>query len=138
MMPINNEHKANITNKIEKIFSLLNPTDAIKVNLPLAHNLGLNEAIIYSTLLSKYINLKKENQLDLDEFFPMSVYEIQEQTILTENQQRRAINTLMVRGLIVVKRKGLPAKRFFKLELDNLARYLRPSNLKTKYRDENL
>ena len=36
------------------IISLLNPNNTLAVNRPLAHAIGVSEAIIYSALLSKY------------------------------------------------------------------------------------
>ena len=36
------------------IFQLLNPSNTVSVNRPLAHALGLNEAVVYGALISKF------------------------------------------------------------------------------------
>ena len=36
------------------IFQLLNPNNTVSVNRPLAHAIGLNEAVVYGALVAKY------------------------------------------------------------------------------------
>ncbi|MGN0679239.1 MAG: DUF6017 domain-containing protein [Oscillospiraceae bacterium] len=94
------------------IFQLLNPSNTISVNRPLAHAIGLNEAIVYGALISKYYWYSEHNMLD-DGWFYSTVPDLQESTALTDKQQKRCIETLIKIGLINSELRGMPARRSF-------------------------
>jgi len=100
------------------IIELIRNDGSIIVNKSLARNIGLNEAILYSELLSKYIYFSKRCMLDCDGYFFNTVENIEEDTTLTKKQQIPAIKNLEKLGLIKKKIKGLPPKRFFKIIQD--------------------
>lgn len=94
------------------IFQLLNPNNTVSVNRPLAHAIGLNEAIAYGALIAKYYWYSERGMLD-DGWFYSTVPDLQESTALTERQQKRCIDALVKAGLLRSELRGMPAKRSF-------------------------
>lgn len=95
------------------IFKLLNPSNTISVNRPLAHAVGLSEAVIYSALVAKWNYYSERGMLDSDGFFFSTVADLEESTALTERQQKRCIDKLVSLGLIRCEKRRMPAKRGF-------------------------
>ncbi|WP_336791133.1 hypothetical protein [Paenibacillus sp. MMO-177] len=83
----------------------------LKVNKFLAKRVGLNEAI----LLSELVFRQHIQNLDNEGMFYCTVETIEDNTTLSKYQQSKAIGTLESHGLISTKTKGLPAKRYFKI-----------------------
>lgn len=100
---------------MDEIFKLLNPDNTVSLNRPLAHALGTNEAIIYSALIVKQLYYEKHGMLDADGYFYSTIDDMQESTGLTRCQQDRAIKKLTDTNLIYFRRKGVPARRFFRV-----------------------
>lgn len=86
----------------------------ISVNKVLAKKFGINEAIILGELASEYDYWNGREELQ-DGFFYSTVDNISKNTTIGEKQQRLAINNLVSAGVIEVKKMGLPAKRYFKI-----------------------
>lgn len=97
---------------------MLNPTNTSHYNRLLAHAIGVNEAIIYAALISKTVYYNSNNMLDEDGFFYATVNDIQGSTALTQRQQETAIKRLVSLGLIEAVRKGIPAKKYFRIIQD--------------------
>ena len=81
-------------------------------NRPLAHALGLNEAIIYGALISKFYYYSEHGMLD-DGWFYSTAPDLAESTALSERRQKRAVDNLINAGLIRSELRGMPAKRSF-------------------------
>lgn len=94
------------------IFQLLNPNNTVSVNRPLAHAIGLNEAVVYGTLVAKYYWYSEREMLD-DGWFYSTAPDLQESTALSEKQQKRCVDNLVKAGLIRCELRGMPAKRSF-------------------------
>lgn len=94
------------------IFQLLNPNNTVSINRPLAHAIGLNEAVVYGAIIAKYYWYSERGMLD-DGWFYSTVPDLQESTALTERQQKRCIDALLKLGLIRCELRGMPAKRSF-------------------------
>lgn len=94
------------------IFQLLNPSNTVSVNRPLAHALGLNEAVVYGALISKFYYYSEREMLD-DGWFYSTAPDLQESTALSEKQQKRCVDNLVKAGLIRCELRGMPAKRSF-------------------------
>ena len=88
-------------------------------NRNLARNIGVNEAILYSELLSRWNYFKERGQLTEDGFFFITVKDLEEGTALSDYQQRRALNSLKEKGLIEMEVRGIPAKRYFRIVEDS-------------------
>ncbi|MCL2775761.1 MAG: hypothetical protein FWD71_20805 [Oscillospiraceae bacterium] len=101
-----------------EIFELLRADNTIYANRTLAAAIGLNEAVIYSALLGKEHYYRNMNQLDGEDMFYATASDIEEKTTLTQRQQERAIGHLENFGLITTQVKGLPAKKYFRINPD--------------------
>ena len=92
--------------------------------------LGIDEAIMIGELASEYDYWDSKEQLDEDGFFYSTVENVEENTTLTKYKQKKALDNLQKLGLVEVKRKGLPAKRYIKINEEQLMGIL--SNKKSK------
>lgn len=104
---------------MDEIFKLLNPDNTMTINRPLAHALGTSEAIIYSALIAKQAYYEQREMLDEDGYFFCTISDLQESTGLTRYQQDGAIKNLIDVNLIECCKKGIPARRFFRVN-DNV------------------
>ena len=73
------------------LIELLRSDGSIVINKTLAKNIGLNEAIIYSELLSRYCYFSNRNELTADGYFFNTVKDLEDGTTLNEYSQRKAI-----------------------------------------------
>lgn len=113
--------KQNYTLDID--FQSYNTYNSMHFNRLLAHAIGAEEALIYSSLLSKYLYYGQRDMLDNpDGWFFVTEVDLQESTTYKEKVQRKAIKHLVESGLIEYKLMGLPAKRYFRIvnDRDNL------------------
>lgn len=97
------------------LFDLLRSDGSIVVNKRLAHMIGLNEALIYSELISMHQYWEQRGQLLDGEWFFCTIENLENNTTLKRGKQDRAISSLIKLGLIESDRKGIPAKRYFKI-----------------------
>lgn len=95
-------------------------------NIEVARKLGsIQCAIILSELASKHRHLQKKGELYCDEkngdgWFYFTHEALTERTFLTRREQDSALSTLISSGLIEKKIIGLPAVRYFKLNINNI------------------
>lgn len=97
------------------IYDLLRADGSIVINKNLVSAIGLNEAIVFSELLSKYYYFKERDRLFEDGSFFCTIFDLSISTGLADKAQRTAITKLKKLGLINVIVRGLPAKRYFKI-----------------------
>lgn len=97
------------------IMHLLTSNGFITVNKHLARTLGLDEAVIFGEMCGKYDYREARGELDENGYFFCTVEDLEDTTTLGERRQRKAINNLVEIGLIKQVTKGLPRKRFFKI-----------------------
>jgi hypothetical protein len=102
----------------KEIFELLRADNIIHVNRTLAAAIGLNEAVIYSALLGKEYYYRSVGQLDGEGMFYATASDLTERTTLTQRQQDRAVTRLEEFNLISTKLKGMPAKKYFRINED--------------------
>lgn len=100
------------------ILELLRSDGSIVINKSLAHAIGLHEAILFSDLISKMFYFKERDQLQ-NGFFFNTAENIEKDTTLSAKQQRLAISNLERIGLITTTIKGVPAKKYFKINQNN-------------------
>lgn len=101
------------------ISDIFNSNNTISFNRPLAHAIGVHEAMIYSALIAKQAYYEKRNMLDEDGFFYSTIADLKESTALSRCQQERALSKLLKVGLIKSCVKGLPARRYFRVSDDD-------------------
>ena len=107
------------------IIKLLAGTSWGIYNKDLARNIGLEEAIIIGELASEYDYWLKQDGLTVDGYFYSPVENVVRATTISEYRQRKAMNTLKSLKLIDVQLKGLPARRYVKInevEIEKLIR----------------
>ena len=104
-----------------KILERLNPTNTGSYNRPIAHALGLGAAVVYAALISKQVYYEQHDMLDEEGFFYSTIADLQESTSMGKCQQSNAIKVLTDAGLVEVCRRGMPAKRYFRVLDDEVA-----------------
>jgi hypothetical protein len=101
---------------------LLSSTAFIVLNKELAKRVGLKEAVLLADLISKEEYFIANGMTD--GWFFNTEANIEKDTTLTPYQQRKCLTTLKKEGLIEVKRKGIPAKQYFKINEQLVVKFL--------------
>lgn len=109
---------------------LLASRNFIAVNKTLMIKLGIDEAIMIGELASEYDYWETQYQLDEEGFFYATVEKVEQNTTLTKYKQKKALDKLQKLGVVEVKRKGVPAKRYIKINEKRLFEIL--DNKKSK------
>ena len=109
------------------ISKLLSTDGFIQVNKTLIKKAGLHEAILIGELCAEY-NYWEERGLLEDDYFYSTRDNIEENTGLSEHYQRKALSTLYELGIILIEKRGLPAKNYYKINFDVLLSILEESS----------
>ena len=107
---------------------LLSSTAFIVLNKELARQVGLKEAILLADLISKEEYFIANGMTD--GWFFNTEANIEADTTLNPYHQRKCLKTLKKHNLIEVKRKGIPAKQYFKINEEQVLQIL--NNLSDK------
>ena len=100
------------------MLDFLRADGSIVVNKKLCHAIGLHEAILYSELVSKHFYFAEKGQLDTEGFFFNVADNLLADTSLSYKQQKLALDNLSKLNLIMIKIKGVPARKYFKINQD--------------------
>ena len=92
---------------------LLSSSAFLILNKKLSKHLGLNCAVLLADLISKEEYFIANGMTD--GWFFNTEANIEQDTTLNAYQQRKCLKTLKNKGVIEVKRMGLPAKQYFKI-----------------------
>lgn len=111
------------------ILSILSTDNFITVNRTLIKELGLEEAVIIGELASEHLYWESREELQ-DGFFYSTIENVYDRTGLTAYQQRTALNNLESAGLVEVKRMGMPAKRYIRINEAELLKVFNNKKLK--------
>lgn len=115
------------------MIELLSSTAYLIVNKDLSRIVGLQSAALLADLISKQVYF--DNKLGDSDYFFNTELNIEKDTTLSPYQQRACISKLKAIGLISVIRKGIPAKRYFKvnagqvMQLLNNKEYIKPTSI---------
>lgn len=96
------------------ILNLISNNNFITLNKNLIKAIGLEEAIILGELASEYDYWSSQKALE-DGYFYSTIENIEKHTTLSVHKQRKALNNLKEKGIIDIKVKGIPAKRYIKI-----------------------
>ena len=107
---------------------LLSSTAFIVLNKNLAKQVGLKEAVLLADLISKEEYFIANGMTD--GWFFNTEANIEKDTTLNSYHQRKCLKTLKNHNLIEVKRKGIPAKQYFKINEQQVLQIL--NNLSVK------
>lgn len=122
------------------LYDLLRSDGSIVINKKLAHAVGIDAAIMYSEIISKQTYFKNREELTEDGFFFNTVEDMQKDTALSKYQQSKAIKKLVELNLIFHQNRGLPQKRYFKvnpnenhiMKILDIGQKLKNSTIKSK------
>lgn len=89
----------------------------ITVNKEIVRCLGLEEAVLLGELAEKYNYWEEHNLLDEEGFFFATAEDIEHETGLSAYKQRTAFKNLESKGIIETKFKGVPPKKYFKINV---------------------
>jgi len=92
---------------------LLSSTAFIVLNKELARQIGLKSAVLLADLISKEEYFVANGMTD--GWFFNTEANIEKDTTLTPYQQRKCLKTLKTNLILETKRKGIPAKQYFKI-----------------------
>lgn len=96
------------------ILQLISTSNFITVNKDLIKKLGLEEAILLGELASEYDYWNNKNEIE-DDYFYSTIENIEEKTTLTAYKQRKCLENLKNKGIIDIQIRGIPAKRYIKI-----------------------
>lgn len=96
------------------LLRLIASRNFITVNKDLMQLLGLEEAVLLGELSSEYEYWRAQDKLD-DGWFYSTVENVEENTTLTKYKQKKALDNLQRMGILEVQRKGIPAKRYIRI-----------------------
>jgi len=106
---------------------LLSSTAFLIINKSIAKSIGLKGAVLLADLISKEDYFIANGMVD--GWFFNTEKNIEDDTTLTPYQQRKAVKVLIENKLIEVKRKGIPAKQYFKINEEQVIKKLNNLNL---------
>jgi len=109
--------------KEKVIQELLKSTGYISVNKLLIKKLGLKAAVFLSELFSKRSYFESQDKLFKNWFFN-SVEDMKLSTGLSSYEQKNSIDTLEKLKLIDYTVKGMPHKRFFRINFGKVESFL--------------
>lgn len=101
--------------------------DAFIVNKFLVQTLGLTETVLLSLLLDRHTYFSQTNQTD-NGWFYCTGESLQKTLNLGRRPLDAALKNLEAAQLIETKRKGLPAKKYFRLSFDNIKNLMAEDN----------
>jgi len=113
-----------------RITDLLASDGYILCNKALLHEFGINETLLLGELAQEYNYWDNRKQLE-NGWFYSTVENVEKATALSAYQQREALRTLVDKKVIEVERRGLPAKRYIKLNLRAILDIFNASNEET-------
>lgn len=101
---------------------LLSSTAFLILNKQISRQIGLNAAVLLADLISKEEYFISHGMTD--GWFFNTESNIEEDTTLNPYNQRKCIKILKEAGYIEVKRKGIPAKQYFKINEEQVLQNL--------------
>ena len=119
-------------NKSKYIGMLLSNDGFIVINKSLIKLIGLNSAILIGELISEYNYYEKEKKLIDNTWFYSTTPNIEENTGLSRYQQDEAIKKLQKEKIIDIKIMGMPSKRYFKINYENIEKLLKKGQKEPK------
>ena len=105
------------------ILSILASDNYIVINRDLLKKYGINVTLMLCELASEYNYFEKNGMLD-DGMFFSTIDNIYEKTGLSKYQQTEALKVLDNIGIVKSVVKGIPAKRYFKIDVEELAKQI--------------
>lgn len=112
-----------------RITSLLSTSKYFIVNKDLIKILGTEEAVVLGELINERDYWESREQLE-DDWFYSTIENIENEIGYNEYKQRKILKSLESKGILEVKVKGMPAKRYIRINEENLLSLLNVQFLK--------
>lgn len=112
------------------VIQMIASSSFLTVNKLIAHDYGLEAAALLGELASIQVYWEAHNGLDEEGMFFETAEQITENTSLTPYQQGKASKILEEAGLLRTKRKGVPAKKYYSIDCNNLETFFKNKFLK--------
>ena len=106
------------------VIKLVASSSFLTVNVAIAKEIGLDSAVILGELASTQVYWEERGEVDENGMFFETAEQIEEKTTLSPYKQAKAIKELEARGLVKTKMKGVPAKKYFYVDGEELGRLL--------------
>lgn len=103
---------------------LLSSDGYICVNKSVMQKFGITVALILGELCAEYNYWESRNELE-DGFFFSTLKNLENETTIKRDTQRKVLELLKEYNVIEVKRKNMPARRFIKINEDKLFDFLK-------------
>lgn len=104
--------------------SLLTQSNCIPTNRIIASIVGLVEATVFGELCGEFDYWRERGEITEDGYFFSTVENIENKLFIKRKQQEKIMKNLVNSGLISIKKKGCPAKRYVKINQENLSNLL--------------
>lgn len=111
------------------ILHLLSNDNFITVNKSIAAEVGLEAAIILGELASEFVYWQNIGGLE-EGYFYSTIENLEKKTFLSGHNQRQALAKLQEKGWIDIAKKGIPAKRYIRINEENLLMFFNNLSLK--------
>lgn len=102
------------------ILQHLSTENFITVNRTIAKLVGLEAAVIIGELASEQLYWAERDGLDEEGYFYSTVENLEKRTFLNAHSQRQALGILQERGFVDVEKKGMPARRFLRINEEEI------------------
>ena len=120
------EHTAPYTTpQFEKLLDKTLADDAYwRVNKAIAKKVGIYAAIILADLMSKKKYFENRHMLTDDGYFFNTSDNIEDDTTLSRHKREDATKNLIEMEWLLIDKRGIPAKNFYKIDYDRIYEYL--------------
>lgn len=115
-----------------RLSSLLSHDNYIPVSKILASKIGLLEATLFGELCAESDYWHSRNEVTEDGYFFSTVENIEEKLFIKKDVQQRILKKLVNENLISISKRGLPAKRYIKINEEILAKQLTENDLSSR------
>lgn len=104
----------------KQVRKLLSQQYYFQISKPLVATLGLDTAVWIADMISKMDYFEDKGMLDEEGYFFSNQEEIEKTTSITYHRQTIVIQKLKELKIVETKRKGIPARMYYKLNYKNL------------------
>lgn len=111
------------------ILHLIATSNFITVNRTVASIVGLEAAVILGELASEAAYWSEHNP-EYDGSFYSTIENLEARTYLSAHNQRLALNKLQEQGWITVEKRGMPARRFIRINEEEISRVVNNKSFK--------
>lgn len=103
-------------------------SNSLRIKKQFISTFGLNTAVFLSNLIDKFKYFQKEDKLNDDDSFFLTMDQQKDQTGLSIHALRKSKRVLLEKNIINTYRKGIPAKEFYTINFAELINIKKTDN----------